>query len=636
MAQYGDPYGDSSNGDSPNSSQPAPGSLGAASGRLPEGDGLVPPARTSGEPRPPVGYYTPSPEARRRNEWRRYQRLEPTYRTEPQSPQPSPPQPPNSARPDAPYRPAAASPPRPTTPDLTFLALTANPRPQRAPSSPPPAPRPTAAPPPAAASPAPIADHRLPTPGYQGPMPAPPRSPRRDIPRRPRDGAVPPVAGSNSKVTTLHPRHRVEGRRRERANDRVRIDSSSPERLSPERPGRERPSPERRTGGKLPLPALYLIRLLILGVGVAAIAGTLLSVLSPANLAESPEVSPTATPTALPVRSGATHTDAVALTSEFTRLKTQLEQLGTLTPGLTQSLFLLDVGNGRYVDIEGSTPVAAASTIKVPLLVAFLQAVDRGEVALNQALELQQSQVAGGSGSMQTDPVGNQYTALAVATAMIVTSDNTATNMMIDLLGGQDVLNQQFADWGLAATVLRNPLPDLEGTNTTSPRDLALLLALVDQGDLLSLRSRDRLFAIMQRTQNRGLIPAGVGNDGTLMANKTGDIGSSLGDVALLDLPNGRRYVLATLVQRPNNDGRAGELIRRAAQTAHAELSQPLAPVGTPNPVQIEEGLPSSPESTAPADAANPTPDRSPAGGPPPTAPPTNDGPPVGDQIPQG
>ncbi|NJL45893.1 MAG: serine hydrolase [Leptolyngbyaceae cyanobacterium SM2_3_12] len=358
---------------------------------------------------------------------------------------------------------------------------------------------------------------------------------------------------------------------------------------------RSRPGPPRRRLAKPPLPLLYLIRMVILGVGVAAIAGTLLSVLNPSNLASSSgqdgavsgdPLAPKATGALVQGGAAATVTD-IRLTSELTRLKAQLEQLVTLTPRLTPTLFLLDLDGGRYVDMGGSDSVAAASTIKVPILVAFLQQVDAGTIALNQGLTLQESQVAGGSGDMRNDSVGTQYTALEVATRMIVTSDNTATNMMIAALGGPEALNQTFAAWGMESTVIRNPLPDIEGTNTTSARDLALLMALVDQGGLLAPRSRDRMFSIMQRTVNRALIPSGLGQ-ADIVANKTGDIGMMLGDVALIDASNGERYVLAVLVQRPDNDGRANELIRRMTEAAHGELNQPIAPVGGVEPAATE------------------------------------------------
>jgi beta-lactamase class A len=190
---------------------------------------------------------------------------------------------------------------------------------------------------------------------------------------------------------------------------------------------------------------------------------------------------------------------------------------------------------------------------------------------------------------------------------MIVSSDNTATNLMISLLGGTEALNQQFRDWGLESTVLRNLLPDLDGTNTTSSRDLVRAIALVDQGELLSLRSRDRLFNIMQRTINRALIPDGLGDDSAIAYNKTGDIGTSLGDVALVDVFNGKRYLVSILVERPFNDGRASELIRRVSGRLYEEMSQPTNPIGGRTPSSAApEGSPSSDEAPTTPDTVVP------------------------------
>jgi beta-lactamase class A len=224
------------------------------------------------------------------------------------------------------------------------------------------------------------------------------------------------------------------------------------------------------------------------------------------------------------------------------------------------------------VDVAGNGEIPAASTIKLPVLVAFFKAVDDGRITVNQTLAMQSSQIAEGSGDMQVEPPGTRYTALEVATQMIINSDNTATNMMIDLLGGAAELNQQFADWGLTMTVLRNPLPDLAGTNTTNAQDLVRIFAHLHKGEILSLRSRDRVLNILQRTYNKKLLPAGV-SETTISYNKTGDIGDVLGDVALMDLANGKRYAIATLVQRPENDGRAQELIRRISQTVYQTMN---------------------------------------------------------------
>ncbi|NJN22108.1 MAG: serine hydrolase [Leptolyngbya sp. RL_3_1] len=373
----------------------------------------------------------------------------------------------------------------------------------------------------------------------------------------------------------------------------------------PQPPSQRRSPARRRPHRSAPRPILYGVRLLICGVGLAAIAGTLLSVLNPersGTTADTPSPEEVAVPgTNLGNQRRLSTVDApLPLADELTYLENTLLELEALAPGLAQATFALDLDTGNYVDVNGAGAIAAASTIKLPILVAFLDAVDNGQITLEQGIVLQEQQIVGGSGDLQTAAPGTRFTALEVATQMMTQSDNTATQMMIDLLGGNQSLNQQFQDWGLTATVLRNPLPDLEGTNTTSAQDLVRIMALVEQGDLLTLRSRDRLLGIMQRTYSRDLIPGGVADDEALVFNKTGDIGTLLGDVALVDAPNGKRYILATLIQRPHNDGRASELIRRISEVIHGEMNQPVAPVGG---AVAPETAPAVPSEELPAEA---------------------------------
>ena len=166
---------------------------------------------------------------------------------------------------------------------------------------------------------------------------------------------------------------------------------------------------------------------------------------------------------------------------------------------------------------------------------------------------------------------------------MIRVSDNSATNLLIKQLGGKTALNARFQAMGLSATVVNNWLPDLDGTNTTSPRDLARSIALVDTGESLSPRARDLFREIMGTSRTNTLIPLGMlqglGKDsadpdaellsyGITVYNKTGDIGIAYSDAALIQMPNGQRAVAAFMVKGPFNDPRSAELIRAMAGAA--------------------------------------------------------------------
>lgn len=384
----------------------------------------------------------------------------------------------------------------------------------------------------------------------------------------------------------------------------------SPRPVSPPT-ARKRSTPSVRKPPKPTPPIVYAVRLLILGVGIGAIAGTVIStvdssqrdatVTAPsegvvsANGERVDNTSGGAPPSALDLPdSGRSLVTPLQLGQEMGALLTELQTMAGAWPELNPGVFIYDLDTTNYLSLNGENPFSAASTIKVPVLVAFFQDVEAGRIKLDDVLTMKENDIATGSGDMQFQPVGTEYTALETATKMIIISDNTATNMLIRKLGGAHALNRRFQSWGLTSTAIRNPLPDLEGTNTTSPRDLVTLMTLVSYGELLSLRSRDQMLHIMERTQTNTLLPQGNG-PGAQIAHKTGDIGSMVGDVGLVDMPNGKRYSITVLVQRPHNDSRAQELIRQIARKAYTtlEAGEELAPIPT-------NDLPSSEEDDRP------------------------------------
>ncbi|WAL59427.1 serine hydrolase [Thermocoleostomius sinensis] len=358
------------------------------------------------------------------------------------------------------------------------------------------------------------------------------------------------------------------------------------------------------------------MRLVILGVGVWAIVGTVLSISNPSS--QSGQISQAAADnlqTATDVQLvGATsqseYLSRLELGREMDGLGIKVAALTRDLPDLTPGVFVVDLDSGDYFSLNGDQTFAAASMIKVPILVAFFQEVDAGKIRLDEMLTLQEGDLASGSGDMQFAGVGTQYSALETAINMIVISDNTATNMLIRRLGGIRVLNQRFQEWGLQQTVLHNLLPDLEGTNTLSPKELSNLIARVSEGELVSMKSRDRLLNIMEQTVNNSLLPAGLG-DGASIAHKTGDIGSLAGDAGLVDMPNGRRYAISVMVKRPHNDARAYELVYQISAAAYEYLNQTISSPVNSSIHTSPANLPPSPDpalspSTNPP-APNPT-----------------------------
>ncbi|MCC5610399.1 serine hydrolase [Nostoc sp. CHAB 5834] len=147
----------------------------------------------------------------------------------------------------------------------------------------------------------------------------------------------------------------------------------------------------------------------------------------------------------LPNSNPSVSTSALYLSQEITLLKNTILKLAATTPNLTPGIFLADLDNGNYVDINGSTSFPAGSTITIPILIAFFQDVDAGKIRLDEMLTMQQEMVAGGSGNLQYKPAGSQYTALEIVTKMITISDNTRLfNLQISYKRVRDTVHELF------------------------------------------------------------------------------------------------------------------------------------------------------------------------------------------------
>ena len=346
-------------------------------------------------------------------------------------------------------------------------------------------------------------------------------------------------------------------------------------------------------------PLLLVLRLLVMGLGLGVITGTSLRLLAPRlalgaatqQTSTEPQVGFGAERDAGSAPKGAAALGRFEPRSELTALSQQWQRLAAAHKDLTASGFLLVLDDGRFAQLQSDLALPAASSIKTPILLVALDAFDAGQLRWSEPLAMTKEVVGGGAGWMASRPVGTRFPFFEAATEMIRVSDNTATNLLIKRMGGKQQLNQRFSALGLTATVVNNWLPDLGGTNTTSARDLARSIALVDTGDKLGPRARDLFRDIMGSSRTNTLIPLGLllglGRDsadpdselrsfGVSVYNKTGDIGIAYSDAALVHLPTGQRALLAFLVKGPFNDPRQADLIRAmAAAVAKTLVGRP-------------------------------------------------------------
>jgi beta-lactamase class A len=275
-----------------------------------------------------------------------------------------------------------------------------------------------------------------------------------------------------------------------------------------------------------------------------------------------------ATPPPAPTPPPKTYSTLIPAGQQLTWLKDRLSSIRKTYPNLSTGLLFVDLQTGDYVDFNGDKVYPTASVIKLPILIAFLQDVDAGKINLNETWTMTNDVIVGGSGEFQDLPVNSKFTAQNVIEKMITISDNTAANMVIKRMGGINYVNQRFAQLGLTNTRLRDWLPDLGGTNTTTLKELVQILAMLDRQSVLSSSSEANALNILRHVHNRKLLAAGLGKGATI-AHKTGYIGTMLGDAGIIQMPNGKRYIGAVIVESDRADS-AWDFVPEVSQTVYS------------------------------------------------------------------
>ena len=203
-----------------------------------------------------------------------------------------------------------------------------------------------------------------------------------------------------------------------------------------------------------------------------------------------------------------------------------IEQV-TAPYGQAVSVTYLPVGTpAGIVSVNGATQHASASMIKLVVLAALLDKVAAGEIDLAAQVEVTSSDIVSGTGTVQDDGPGT-YELQELARRMIADSDNTATNVIVNLIG-MDAVNEEASKLGLTGTVMARKMMDVVAAdqgmrNRMTSDDAATVLNLIATGKLVNEQMSElAMNFLLQQTINAGLtdaIPAGV-----QVAHKTGEL----------------------------------------------------------------------------------------------------------------
>jgi beta-lactamase class A len=213
-------------------------------------------------------------------------------------------------------------------------------------------------------------------------------------------------------------------------------------------------------------------------------------------------------------------------------LEQQIAYLVAARPG-SVGVAALDLQTGEMISVQGDKPFPMASTMKIAVAANYLAQVEYGRRSLD-------------------DRIGGR-SAGSLMEAMIIRSDNHATDVLLRDLGGPQTLQSWLdqhkiegmrIDRNIAQLLrARRDLYDVRDSST--PRAMVDLLARIDSGKLINKSSRAYLLDLMRRCKTgknriRGLLPFGA-----QVENKTGTLNNYTSDVGYLTLPDGRRVAVA-------------------------------------------------------------------------------------------
>jgi beta-lactamase class A len=270
---------------------------------------------------------------------------------------------------------------------------------------------------------------------------------------------------------------------------------------------------------------------------------------------------------------------APADTTESVRAKQDLlwgrmeESIGTIVreTDAVVGVAILDLTDQRAFYLNADAIYPTASTIKIAVLAELYRQHERGSGAkLGDLYTVNAKDGVGTEGILQAMSAGvSRITNRDLALLMVSLSDNSATNVLIDRVG-MDNVNAWLAQIGLERTRLRRHMLDVKAAqegreNTSTPRELVTLLRAIHEGRVFGKATTEEFFKMLA-TEKSSYIPRRLPVD-LMIANKPGSLDAVRNDAGIIFVP-GRPFAIAVMTTFAADGLEAEESIGRIAYAA--------------------------------------------------------------------
>lgn len=214
-------------------------------------------------------------------------------------------------------------------------------------------------------------------------------------------------------------------------------------------------------------------------------------------------------------------------------------------------IYAKNLDTGREYSLRGDEQTRTASTIKLAVMAETFHQIAQGKLRWDEPIELTKEKKQGGSGILFEFSDGTKIDLKTAVHLMIVVSDNTATNLVLDKVGADNV-NDFMDSVGLTdLKVMRkiggggesraysDPQNRLFGLGRCSPHQMVRLVEMMERGTLVSKEASAEMIAIMKRQQFKDGI--GRGEPDTIpVASKSGALDRFRADVGIVYTRRGR------------------------------------------------------------------------------------------------